>query len=253
MQTVRLLGLEFADMDAAMAADFLAQRRADMPFAAVVTPNADHLVRLHRRPELAPLYDDALLRLLDSRVVAGAARRLGLATPQVAPGSDLTTLLLTRHLAAGESITIIGLRTCDVPKLVRRCGLAWPAHHDPPQGFEHDPVALQAAVEFVVAHPARFIFLAVGSPRQEILAAAICASGRATGVGLCIGASLEFLAGRVSRAPVWMQRAGMEWLYRLVGDPRRLARRYLCDCPVVFPLLLRERLARGGHRRATAP
>ena len=92
----------------------------------------------------------------------------------------------------------------------------------------------------MLAHPARFIFLAVGSPRQEILAAAIRDTGQATGIGLCIGASLEFVAGHIPRAPPWMRRAGLEWLYRLGHEPRRLARRYLRDCPAVFPLLLRE-------------
>ncbi len=77
-----------------------------------------------------------------------------------------------------------------------------------------------------------------------MLAAAIARTGRATGTGLCIGASLEFLAGARPRAPVWMQHAGLEWLFRLTTDPRRLARRYLLDCPAILTLLLRERL---GH------
>jgi N-acetylglucosaminyldiphosphoundecaprenol N-acetyl-beta-D-mannosaminyltransferase len=96
-------------------------------------------------------------------------------------------------------------------------------------------------VEFVLAHPARFTCLAVGSPRQEILAAAIAATGRACGVGLCVGASLDFLSGALTRAPSWIQWAGLEWLHRLASDPRRLAWRYLVEDPVVFALLLRER------------
>ena len=58
-----------------------------------------------------------------------------------------------------------------------------------------------------------------------------------------IGASLEFVAGAQPRAPVWMQRAGLEWAHRLLRDPRRLARRYLMDSPSILPMLLRERLA----------
>ena len=107
-------------------------------------------------------------------------------------------------------------------------------------GFDRDAAALRAAVEFVLAHPARFVFLAVGSPRQEILAAAIAATGRATGTGLCVGASLSFLAGAERRAPHWMRRQGLEWLFRLLSDPRRFSRRYLIDSPNVFRLLLRE-------------
>jgi N-acetylglucosaminyldiphosphoundecaprenol N-acetyl-beta-D-mannosaminyltransferase len=240
--TISLLGLEFADLDVEAAANWLARRPATAPFGYVTTPNADHLVRLHRRPGLAPLYRDALMCLLDSRVVAGVARLAGLPVPHVAPGSDLTASLLARHVAAGERITIVGLRPEWLPALVARCGIAPPAHYNPPMGFENDASALHATVEFVLTHPARFVFLAVGSPRQEILAAAIAATRRATGVGLCIGASLEFLAGAAQRAPVWVQHASLEWLYRLGKNPRRLARRYLRDCPLVFPMLLHERL-----------
>lgn len=244
---VQLLGLEFADLDVAAAADYLARRSATEPFGYVTTPNADHLVRLSRRPDLMPLYRGAMLRLLDSRVVAGMARLAGLVTPVVAPGSDLTALLLRRHVEPGEPVTIVGLAAHRLPALVARCGLAALAHYDPPRGFEHDAAAMQTAVDFVLAHPGRFVFLAVGSPRQEMLAAAIRASGRATGVGLCIGASLEFIAGTQHRAPVWMQRAGLEWLYRLSCEPRRLGWRYLIDSPAIVPLLLRERrLPRAG-------
>ncbi len=238
--TVRLLGLDFADLGAPAAAELIAQQSADASFRYVVTPNADHLVRLARHPELAAVYKGAWLCLLDSRVVARAAQVLGLAVPRVAPGSDVTALLLSAHLRPAERVTIIGLRPACLPALVRRYGLAEVAHHDPPMGFDQDTGVFRNAVEFVVAHPARFTFLAVGSPRQELLAAAIAASGRAYGVGLCVGASLEFLTGTTRRAPMWMQRRGLEWLHRLASDPRRLAWRYLVEDPVIFGLLFRE-------------
>ena len=149
-------------------------------------------------------------------------------------------MLLATHLAPGERVTIIGLRPAWLSALIRRCGLAEVAHHDPPMGFEHDAAAFRTAIGFVLAHPARFTFLAVGSPRQEMLAAAIAATGQACGVGLCIGASLDFLSGALPRAPTWMRRSGLEWLHRLASDPRRLARRYLLEDPAVFALLFRE-------------
>src|SRR4051812_21180321 len=97
--TIRLLGLEFANLDVEDAAGWLARRPATAAFGYVATPNADHLVRLGRQPELVPVYQDALMRLLDSRVVAQVARLSGLAVPHVTPGSDLTALLLTRYVA----------------------------------------------------------------------------------------------------------------------------------------------------------
>jgi N-acetylglucosaminyldiphosphoundecaprenol N-acetyl-beta-D-mannosaminyltransferase len=242
---VSLLGLGFADLTVATAAACIAARPADAPFGYVVTPNADHLVRLGRDLALRAIYRDAALCLLDSRVVSGLARLFGLAAPLVVPGSDLTEHLLAHHLRPNERITIVGLSPVWLPALVARCRLAPPAHYDPPMGFERDPVAFAAAVAFVRDNPARFVFLAVGSPRQEYLAAAIAAAGGVTGTGLCIGASLEFLAGARRRAPRVMQLLRLEWLFRLAGDPRRLCRRYVIDSPVVIALLLKQRLAGG--------
>ena len=238
-----LLGLNFADMTVAEAAAAIAARADGQGFGYVVTPNADHLVRLAHDPGLVSVYRDAWLRLLDSRVVAGLASLAGLSVPPVVTGSDLTAMLIRDHVRRDERITIIGLRPAWLPALVEQCGLAQPYHYDPPMGFDRDPLAFAETIDFVLRHPARFVFIAVGSPRQERLAAALAATGQAAGVGLCVGASLAFLAGVEKRAPAWMARHGLEWLYRLASDPRRLARRYLLDSPQVVPMLLRARLA----------
>jgi N-acetylglucosaminyldiphosphoundecaprenol N-acetyl-beta-D-mannosaminyltransferase len=240
---VKLLGLDFADLTAVAAAEAIAARPEGAPFSYVVTPNADHLVRLSRDLHLAGIYRGAWLRLLDSRVVATMARACGLPVPHVVPGSDLTVLLLRRYIHQDERITIIGLRPEWLPALVKRCGMAQPFHYDPPMGFENDPAAFQATVKFILAHPARFVFLVVGSPRQERLAAAVAATGLGTGTGLCVGASLAFVAGAERRAPRWIRRIGLEWAFRLASHPRRLARRYLLDSPRIVPMLLGERAA----------
>lgn len=246
--TASLLGLEFASLNATQAASRIAARPAHLPFVYVVTPNADHLVRIRRDPLLYHIYRTAGLCLLDSSVVAGLGRALGLNVPRVATGSDLTAQLIHRHVAAGERITIVGLSPAWLPALIKQCHLTPPAHYDPPMGFEHNPNSFAAALEFVRKNPARFVFLAVGSPRQERLAAALAASGDITGTGLCIGASLEFLAGARRRAPAFVRRMHLEWLFRLAAEPRRLFRRYLIDSPVVIALLLRERLEQARHR-----
>ncbi len=239
--TVPLFGLDFADLSGEAVLARLMARPPDAAFDYLVTPNADHLVRLGRDRGLAAVYRDAAICLLDSRVVARAARLLGLRVPLVVPGSDLTMQLL-RRLGGEERLTVIGLAPRFLSGLMGRWGIAPPAHYDPPRGFENDPAAMAQAVQFVLRHPARFIILAVGSPRQEQLAAAIKATGRATGFGLCVGASLDYLAGVTPRAPDWMQAAGLEWLHRLLRNPRRLAKRYLVDDLPIFAMLLRQRL-----------
>jgi exopolysaccharide biosynthesis WecB/TagA/CpsF family protein len=240
---IRFLGLDLSTGTLEDAVAWLQQRPTDAPFDYIVTPNADHFVRLSRTAALRSVYDGAWLRLLDSRVVARIAWLLGLRPPRVVTGADLTETILRDHLRPGESIAVVGLRPELLPVLVRRYRLSRPAHCDPPFGFEHDPDALEAVVRFVVEHPARFVFLALGSPKQEILAAAIKATNRAVGIGFCIGASLDFLTGAQTRAPRWVQLAGLEWLHRLLSEPRRLARRYLLEAPRIIGLLLRERRA----------
>ncbi|WP_240048283.1 WecB/TagA/CpsF family glycosyltransferase [Crenalkalicoccus roseus] len=240
-----LLGLDFAGLGMEEVLRRLAARPADAPFAYAVTPNADHLVRLSRQPALRPLYEEAALRLLDSRVVARLARGLGLSPPPVVPGSDLTAALFREVIRPGDPLAILGAPPAAVARVADRFGLSRIAHHDPPMGFDADPAALEAALAFLEAHPARFVLLCVGSPRQERVAAALRRRGRASGFGLCVGASLLFLAGLERRAPVVLQRAGLEWAWRLAQDPARLARRYLVDSPAILRLLWRE--ARRGR------
>ena len=249
LPAVALLGLDFADVGMAAVTAWLGGRPADAPFGYVVTPNADHLVRISRDASLLPVYRTALLRVMDSTVVTRVARLLGLRTTPVVRGTDLAAALVTQVLQPGERLTVIGMDQALLPALRRRCPSVEIAHHNPPMGFDRDPAAFAAAVGFAVAHPARLTVLAVGMPRQEKLAAAIAATGQAHGVGLCVGSALEFLAGAHARAPRWVQEAGLEWLYRMVREPRRLARRYLVQCPPIFALLLRERLRPAGGRR----
>src|SRR3546814_15777850 len=89
-------------------------------------------------------------------------------------------------------------------------------------GIRHDPAARTAIAEFGEAAAADVVFLAVGAPQSEMVCADIGQRGRARGVALCIGASLEFLTGAKSRAPLWMQRAGFAWLFRLLREPQQI-------------------------------
>jgi N-acetylglucosaminyldiphosphoundecaprenol N-acetyl-beta-D-mannosaminyltransferase len=241
--SIQLLGLDFEAITPAEALSLITARPADASFAYVVTPNADHLVRLARNPATyQPLYEGAWLRLLDSRVVVRLARLFGLPVPPVVTGSDLTAALVRKAAATNEQVTILGLTEKESQALALRTRLRI-RHYCPPKGFEFDTVKMAKAVRFVEANPTRLVFLAVGSPRQETVARVLVARGVATGTGLCVGASLHYLAGLERRAPVLVQKAGMEWAWRLAQNPRRLWRRYLVDDPAILRLLWRE--ARG--------
>lgn len=244
LPSLRLLGVRFDDLDLEGALTLVAARDAGLPFAYVVTPNADHLLRLEAGDAaLRALYDGAWLSLNDSRVLRLLAGRRGVRL-NLAPGSDLAAALFARVITPATPVTVIGGTPALIEALRARFGLTVLFHHDPPMGFIRDAAAVEAAVAFVQAHPARFVFLCVGSPQQERLAARIQAAGGATGLGLCLGAALEFVTGAKARAPAWMQRAHLEWLHRLVSEPRRLWRRYLLEAPRLLRAM--RKVPKGG-------
>jgi len=111
-------------------------------------------------------------------------------------------------------------------------------------GVRDNPEAQEQIIEFVQRTGADLMLFAIGSPQSELLCHEIRRRGSARGVALCIGASLEFVSGAKKRAPPWMQRAGLEWFFRLVCEPRRLWRRYLVQGPAIFPLWGRSQLTR---------
>lgn len=218
----------------------VAARFGDDRYGYVVTPNADHLIRLHDDAEFRALYADAGYVLLDSRFLARLLRALrGLRLP-VCAGSDLTAQLFEHVIRPYDGLVLIGGSEAQAQTLRARYGLQRLAHHNPPMGFIRDTDAVEACLQFIEAHsPFRFCLLAVGSPQQEIIAHKLKERGLARGLALCIGASIDFLTGTERRAPRWLQRLGLEWVYRLLQAPGRMAKRYLVRGPRVFGLLAR--------------
>lgn len=211
----------------------VSERDPASPFAFIVTPNVDHLVRLESDTVLARLYAQAWLTVCDSRVLELLGRVSG-EKIDIAPGSDLTQRLFENHIQADETVTVIGA-TAEVVEAVRaRYGLTDVRWHEPPMGLRHNAEAIAECAQFVADNPARFVFICVGSPQQELVAEACLDRGDCTGVGLCVGASLDFLGGKAQRAPLWMQRSRLEWLHRLAQEPRRMWKRYLVDGPKIF-------------------
>jgi exopolysaccharide biosynthesis WecB/TagA/CpsF family protein len=209
-------------------------------YAYVVTPNVDHLIRYCDDASFRELYRSARFVLLDSRFLSYVLRlTVGLLLP-TCPGSDVTEQLFDEVIAPGDKVVVIGGTEAQAQMLAQKYHLRALQHFNPPMGFIHDPVAVEACLNFIESvSPFRFCLLAVGCPQQEMLARALELRGRARGLALCVGASINFLTGAEHRAPKWMQSAGLEWLYRLLHDPTRLAKRYLVRGPRIFFLLPR--------------
>jgi exopolysaccharide biosynthesis WecB/TagA/CpsF family protein len=223
-------------------------------FGYAVTPNVDHVLRYAADAPFRDIYRKAAFVLFDSRFLA---RVVGLTKGQrlpTCPGSDFTGALLNQVIAPDDAIVVIGGSRAQADALRRRYSLKRLQHFVPPMGFIRDPAAVEQCLRFIEeASPFRFCFLCVGCPQQELLAQMLQARGRARGLALCVGGAINFLTGAERRAPAWVQACGLEWLHRLVLDPRRLSERYLVRGPRIFFLLPRLRFVLRAATAAKGP
>jgi N-acetylglucosaminyldiphosphoundecaprenol N-acetyl-beta-D-mannosaminyltransferase len=207
----------------------------------VFTPNVDHVVQAETNAAFRDAYARADLSLADGQPILWASRLLGPALPEKVSGADLVEPLLERASRRGWRVFLLGGMPGSARAVAKRFAAAHGVHI---AGVEDGSVTLaegpadEALVARIVQARPHLLLAALGAPKQELWIAAHRARLAPT-VSLAVGAALDFLAGAVPRAPRWMQRAGLEWLYRLSREPRRLAGRYLRDDPRFLAVLLR--------------
>jgi exopolysaccharide biosynthesis WecB/TagA/CpsF family protein len=208
------------------------------PFGYVVTPNVDLVNRAARDPEIRALYDGAAVHLCDSKILTVMARTKKIAL-DCYPGSDLVADLLGQG-GAGQRIAVVGPDAQDWQALVARYPQApLTLIPSPPIMTPGSPEWQRCVVEAADA-PWDILLVCLGSPKQEKFAQAVGARRTQPGVAWCVGASIDFLTGRQTRAPQWVRTLHMEWLHRLASNPRRLWRRYLVEGPQILRLLARS-------------
>lgn len=213
-------------------------------FQYLVTPNVDHIVRLSRiaseQPDVVNAYRKADYCICDSKILALLARWRGVHLP-VLPGSDLAAIILESTVSKDDRIAIIGGDEAMLSALEARFPNVRFVQHRPPMGLMTNAPARTAAAKFIADQQARYSFICVGSPQQELIAAEAAALPGSRGLGLCVGAALDFLTGKERRAPQFARRFGLEWAHRLFSNPRRMWRRYLVEGPEIFLLAYRWR------------
>ncbi|KAA5546123.1 WecB/TagA/CpsF family glycosyltransferase [Roseiconus nitratireducens] len=208
----------------------------------VVTPNVDHVVQLHRQPELRPVYRQASLTLADGWPLVTMSRVYGMPLPQRVAGSDLLPGLCAHAQQHDRSLRLflLGGFPGVAERAAKEIHAAWPAVrvvdcYSPPFGFETDAMINSEIQQRIASSDADVLVVGLGFPKQEKWLAAHRSHLRVP-VALAVGATIDFLAGEQTRAPRWVQQIKMEWLHRLASNPRRLARRYAQDA-FYFPLL----------------
>ncbi|MFY8349610.1 WecB/TagA/CpsF family glycosyltransferase [Pseudoalteromonas sp. SSM20] len=224
--TTNLIELDNCTLSAAIS-ETIKLSRSDKP-EYIVTPNIDHLARLvgKNSTELLTIYQQASLNLCDSRIFEKLLKLKGHRVEEVIPGSTLTQELFDAQLSADDRVLIIGGDDEVILRVKNKYTNLDIQHYNPPMGFINKPEEVEKTLNIIERSGCKFVFLAVGSPRQEVLAGKLKLRNQFKGVALCIGASILFLVGEEKRAPKWMQTLHIEWLYRMLQDPKRLVKRY---------------------------
>lgn len=239
------LGLVNFPTEAALLADVEARLTAGQGFA-IATLNLDHVVKMRRNPGFRRAYLAHSHVVADGNPIVWLSRLAGRGQVALVPGSELIEPVAALAARLGTPLAFLGsteavLQAAAAQLKADHPGLQVAACLAPPYGFDPESAAADALLDQIAASGARICLLALGAPKQELLAARALARHPQLGF-LSIGAGLDFIAGHQVRAPVWVRRLAMEWLWRMLSNPRRLARRYL-DCALILPSLTGAALA----------
>lgn len=241
--TTTLFGLPFQLATYEEALADLSTAATARPAQVVVTPNVDHIVSLSERPDVMAVYQTADGFYADGMPVVWASRWLGRALPERVTGADLFVSLCKVAAAKGWTVNVLGGMPGDEPMLLAKFAEVYPGLtvniQSPAMGFDPFGPAGDTALRWVNDTRPHITFVCLGFPRQEHWALHHRAS-LDTGIILCVGAAMEFALGLRSRAPVWMQKSGLEWFWRLVTEPGKLWRRYLVRGPRFFGIVAAE-------------
>ena len=201
--------------------------------AYVVTPNVDHIVQLERGGELCEVYKNADLILTDGKPLIWISKWYRTPIKEKISGSDLFPLLCALAVEKGYRMYFLGAAEGVAVKaaenLTKRFpGLQVVGTYSPPFGFEKDEVEIEKIKEQIKIVNPHILIVGLGCPKQELF---ILHYKDELGVPLSLGlgASLDFEAGNIKRAPKWMANNGLEWLFRITQDPMRMTKRYLVD------------------------
>ena len=205
--------------------------------ASLFTLNLDHLVKLRTNRAFARAYERARFVTADGAPVVHLARSQSAAIERTT-GADLVLPLADAAARMNLPVYLFGSSNAVLGEAGRRLAantngaLSIAGSEAPPMGFDPAGAEADKALHRIAASSARICFVALGAPKQEIFAARAADLGIPV-VFVCIGAALDFIAGAQIRAPGFMQRSGLEWLWRLATNPRRLATRY-AQCAVLY-------------------
>lgn len=201
----------------------------------LITPNVDHLVKLQQDKEFYDVYQQAEWVICDSKILYILSKLLKKPLPEAIPGSSFFTAFYEYHkddpnckiflLGAAEGIAIKAMERIN-QKVGRNIVVG---AHSPSYGFEKKPDECEKLIRIVNESGANVVLVGVGAPKQEKWIMKYRDQMSGVDIFMGLGATIDFEAGTLKRAPIIWQKSGMEWLYRCLKEPKRLFKRYFVD------------------------
>lgn len=212
--------------------------RQDRGFS-VVTLNLDHVVKFRDQPQFAAAYASMSHVTADGNPIVWLSRLAG-EHVELVPGSELVAPVSELAAKTSVPIALVGSTEASLDAAgdaltSQYPGLKVAAKISPKMGFDPSSPEADASIATLKESGAKVAFLALGAPKQELLAQRIAAADPSIGT-LSIGAGLDFVSGHQTRAPAWVRSLALEWMWRLLQSPGRFWRRYR-DCLAILPRL----------------
>lgn len=211
----------------------------------VVTPNVDHIVKLEEDNEFKKVYQEADLILADGMPLVWISKISKSPIKEKVSGSDLFPNICNLAAQKGYKVFLLGAAEGVAVKAAENLknkyrGLNIVGTYSPSYGFEKDKNEINKIIGRINKVKPDILAVGLGAPKQEKFIYNYRDKLNVP-VSLAIGASIDFEAGNINRAPKWMQKSGLEWFYRLIKEPKRMFKRYMIDDIKIIKILVKYR------------
>lgn len=211
----------------------------------VVTPNLDHIVIMENDQKFSGIYQDADLIVTDGKPLIWISKLIGKPIKEKISGSDLFPRMCKLASQKGYTIFIMGAQEGVADKAARNLekkypGVEFVGTYSPSFGFEKKTDELERMKKMVLKAKPDILAVSLGSPKGEKFIHDHLLEYNVP-LSISIGATIDFEAGNVKRAPKWMREHGLEWLFRITQDPKRLMKRYWNDAVKIVPIVRKYR------------
>lgn len=242
---INLFDFQFDNLTLEEAIEKLVESTEQINKSYVVPVNVDMVVKADKDNSLKKIIQEADVVLADGMPLVWFSKKIGIPLKEKVSGSDLIPALCQKANKTGHSIFILGGKEAVAERAKENLKKQYPnicikGTYAPPFGFEKDSKEIEKINTMITeAHP-DFLIVCFGCPKQEKFVYENYDKYEAK-VSICAGATVDFLAGDVKRAPKWMSNHGLEWFYRFLQEPKRMFKRYFIDDLKFINILLKYR------------